>query len=166
MKLLTRAIAIVLLYAACAFLARAVVGPFESVKLAWDRHLSHGTNITFALKWGAVSNTFPNSIDLGTNTTTVFTNLTTGFLYFVVVARTTDGLESDPSNVVAITNYPAQPIRLRMVTNMLQTVRLEGTRNGGTDWQHLADVTNEPAVILGGMRSMMLRAATLKPPLP
>lgn len=146
--------------------AGAVVGPFESVKLAWDRHLSHGTNITFALKWGTVSNTYPNSIDLGTNTTTTFTNLTAGYLYFVVVARTPDGLESDPSNVVALTNYPAQPIRLRMVTNTLQTVRLEGTRNGGTDWQHLADVTNEPAMILGGMRSMMLRASIIKPPLP
>lgn len=144
----------------------AVVGPFESVKLAWDRAASHGTNITFVLRWGAVSNTYPNSIDLGTNTVTVFTNLTAGFLYFVVVARTHDGLESDPSNVLALTNYPAQPIRLRMVTNTLQSVRLEGKRNGGMDWQHLATVTNEPAVILGGMKSMMLRASTIKPPLP
>lgn len=166
MKLFQRAILIVLLYTACALLARAVVGPFESVKLAWDRHLSHGTNISFVLKWGAASNSYPNSIDLGTNTTTVFTNLTAGYLYFVVVARTPDGLESDPSNVVALTNYPAQPIRLRMVTNTLQTVRLEGTRNGGMDWQHLATVTNDAAMILGGMRSMMLRASTLPPPLP
>lgn len=161
-----RAVILILLYVVCALVARAVVGPFESVRLAWDRAASHGTNITFTLKWGAVSNTYPNSIDLGTNTTTVFTNLTAGYLYFVVVARTPDGLESDPSNVVALTNYPAQPIRLRMVTNTLQSVRLEGTRNGGLNWQHLADVTNEPAVILGGVKSMMLRARTQVPPLP
>lgn len=155
-------------------LCRAASGPYESLTLAWDAAPSHGTNISYVLKWGEgldifqenFSGIYPNIFDAGTNTAAVVTNPPSGVLYFVVVARTTSGIESGPSNLLLVTNYPAQPIHLRMTTNTLQTVKLEGTRNGGSDWQHLADVTNEPVVILGGMRSMLLRATTIKPPLP
>jgi hypothetical protein len=155
-----------LLLLSAASLCHAALGPYSSVTLAWDRALTHGTNISYVLKWSTETNVYPNSINLGTNTTTVFTNLTSGLLYFVVTAKTTEGIESDPSNMVAFTNYPAQPIRLRITTNTLQSVKLEGTRNGGLEWQHLATVTNDPVTILGGMKSMLLRASANKPPLP
>lgn len=161
-----KAISLSLFCVVFTMIARASVGPFESVQLAWDRDESHGTNISYVLKWGTVSNAYPNAIDYGTNTTALLTNLTSGFLYFIVVARTLDGLESAPSNLLIITNYPAAPLRLRMTTNTLQSVRLEGTRNGGMDWQHLATVTSDPAMIMGSMRSMMIRASAIVPPLP
>lgn len=156
------AIAIIAFALAC----QAVVGPFETITFAWDRAPSHGTNITFRLKYGTSTNDYPWFIDAGTNTIATVTNPTPGFLYFVVVARTKDGLESDPSNLVNVTNYPAAPLRLRMVTNTPPTVRLEGTLNGGIEWRTLALVTNDPAFLKGAIASMMFRASTNLPALP
>lgn len=144
----------------------AVVGPFSSTTFAWERALSHGTNISYVLKFGTTTNNYTDRLNVGTNLQATVTNLTSGFLYFVVVASTPEGLESEPSNLVSVTNYPASPIRLRMKTNTLETVRLEGTRNNGVEWQHLATITNDPAIIFGSMRSMLIRASTIKPPLP
>lgn len=158
--------AITVLLLCSALIGSAVVGPFETMTFAWDRASSHGTNITFRLKYGTSTNNYPWFIDVGTNTIATVTNATSGYLYFIVVARTHDGLESDPSNLVNVTNYPASPLRLRMVTNTYPTVKLEGTLNGGVEWRTLALVTNEPAFLKGGLASMMLRASTNYPPIP
>lgn len=145
---------------------RAVVGPFETVTFAWDKALSHDSNIVFRLKYGPATNEQPWFIDVGTNTTATVTNPTPGVLYFNVVAVAPGGLESDPSNLVTLTNYPASPIRLRMTTNTPPTVKLEGTMNGGIEWRMLAIVTNDPAMLRGALAAMMFRASTNQPPLP
>jgi hypothetical protein len=138
-----------------------VVPPFTSLTLSWDRAPSHGTNISYVLKWGPQPGATDFSLSVGTNLTALVTNLTSGFLYFQVVARTSDGLESDPSNTVKTTNYPAAPLQLRIRTNTTTGVRLEGTLDGQT-WIYLATVTNDPVQVLMRQR-MMFRTL---PPLP
>jgi len=144
----------------------AVLPPLTSLTLAWDKAPSHGTNISFVLKWGPQLGATNFSLNVGSNLTAVVTNPTTGFLYFHVVARTPDGLESDPSNVVTLTNYPATPVQLRMTTNTTTSLRIEGTVDAN-NWIHLATVerAGAPATIQSASKSMMIRGMRL-PPLP
>ncbi len=141
----------------------AVVGPFETMTFAWEKAPSHGTNIVFRLKYGTSTNSYPWFVDVGTNTMATVTNATSGFLYFIVVARTTDGLESDPSNLVNVTNYPAAPLRLRIETNTTSSVIIEGIMDGITDWKPLAVVTSDPVAIVGARKGMMFRAKVVLP---
>lgn len=157
--------ALTALLLASALICSAVVGPFETITFAWNRAPSHGTNITFRLKYGTSTNDYPWFVDVGTNMLATVSNATPGYLYFIVVARAGE-LESEPSNLVNVTNYPAAPLQLRMVTNTLPTVKLEGTMNGGIEWRTLALVTNDPAYLKGNLASMMFRASTNLPPLP
>lgn len=144
----------------------AVVPPFTSLTLAWDRAPSHGTNITYVLKWGAQTNATNFTLSVGTNLTATVTNPTPGYLYFHVVARTSDGLESEPSNVVIETNYPAKPLQLRVTDNTTSSVRIEGTTDA-QNWIHLATVNrdNAPVTLPSASKGMMLRTVQL-PPLP
>lgn len=141
-------------------------GTFESLTFAWDRAPSHGTNITFRLKYGTDTNQSAEFIDAGTNTTATVTNLTSGVLHFTVVATTEFGLESLPSNWVVVTNYPAAPLQLKLSSYKFPTVKLEGTLNGGMEWRTLALVTNDPVTLKGAVASMLFRATTNLPPAP
>jgi len=145
-------------------MAMAVVPPFTSLKLAWDKAPSHGTNIGYVLKWGSLPGATNFSLFVGTNLTAVVTNPTSGYLYFNVVARTSDGVESDPSNILKETNNPAAPLQLRITTNTTTGLKLEGSVDLQT-WIHLADIVNDPATVAMRQR-MMLRASTNRPPLP
>lgn len=142
----------------------AVIPPFTSITAAWDKASSHGTNITFLLKWGSVPGSTNYHLSVGTNLTATVTNPTSGFLFFHVVARTTEGLESDPSNMIVVTNYPAAPLKLQISTNNTTSLKLEGTVDGST-WILLANITNDP-VVVAMRRNMMFRASTNPPPLP
>jgi hypothetical protein len=142
----------------------AVVPPFTSLSLAWDRAPSHGLEITYALRWGTNMGGTTWSTNVGTKTSITVTNPTSGTLYFSVVARSADGLESNPSNTVTVTNHPADPLRLRIGTNTSTSIKLEGTVDGMT-WIHLANITNDP-VTVAIRKSMMFRASTNQPPLP
>lgn len=144
--------------------ALAVVPPFTTLTLAWDKQSSHGTNTSFVLKWGPQMGATNFFLNVGTNLTAVVTNPTSGFLFFHVVARTQDGLESDPSNTVMATNYPAMPLQLRITTNTTTSLRLEGTVDG-TAWIRLANITKDP-VILAMSQRMLFRTSTNLPPLP
>lgn len=143
----------------------AVVPPLTSLTLTWDKAPSHGTNISYVLKWGPQMGATNFTLSVGTNLTAVVTNPTTGFLYFHVVARTPEGLESEPSNVVSLTNYPAKPVNLRMTTNTTTSLRIEGTTDGNA-WVHLATVTRDgaPATIKSASDVMQFRTAI--PPKP
>jgi hypothetical protein len=142
----------------------AVVPPFSSVTLAWDRAPSHGTNTSVILRWGPTPGSTNFFFNAGTNTTATITNMTAGYLYWTAVARTSDGLESDPSNMVVSTNYPGAPLQLKITTNTSTSIKLEGTSDGHT-WNTLAIITNDP-VLLSMRRNMMFRASTNQPPLP
>jgi hypothetical protein len=142
----------------------AVVPPFTSLTLAWNNTASSGTNIGYVLKWGPLPGATNFNLFVGTNLTAVVTNPTTGFLYFHVVARTSDGIESEPSNTIKETNYPSAPIQLRIRTNTTTSLKLEGSVDGGA-WIHLATITNDP-VWVAMRRNMMLRTSTNLPPVP
>lgn len=145
----------------------AVVPPMTSLTLAWDKAPSHGTNISYVLRWGATNGAVNFQLNVGTNLTAVVTNPTTGFLYFHVIARTPEGLESDPSNVISVTNYPAAPVQLRMTTNTTTSLRVEGTTDGN-NWIHLATVTSKdaPATISATTKQLLIRSKLVVPPLP
>lgn len=167
MSILQRFILILCVLLIWAWSVVAVVPPLASVSLAWDRAASHGPEITYVLKWGKSTNSesedfYNNLINVGTGTTTTLVNLTTGYIYFHVVARTPEGLESDPSNVVSVTNYPAAPLQLRMTTNTTSSLKLEGLIAG--EWKELATVVNDPVVIQQNTRSLLLRAKQVTPP--
>jgi len=146
----------------------AVVPPMTSLTLAWDKAQSHGTNISYVLKWGAQLGATNFTLSVGTNLTAVVTNPTTGFLYFHVVARTPEGLESEPSNTVVQTNYPAQPLRLRVTTNTTSSLRIEGTTDGAATWMHLATVNqdNAPVTISAATKQLLIRTKLVVPPHP
>ena len=143
----------------------AVVPPMTSLTLAWDKASSHGTNISYVLKWGPQVGATNFTLSVGTNLTAVVTNPTTGFLYFHVVARTPEGFESDPSNVVSVTNYPAAPVQLRMTTNTTTSLRIEGTTDGNS-WIHLATVNKDNAPVTIPSASKMMLRTVQRPPLP
>ena len=150
----------------CALLLHA-----QPTRVDWDRHATHNSNTVYALKYGVVGQPLTNRFIAGTNTVSLtLSNGPWGALEFqsVAVAFGTNGtnavsVESDPSNKVTLTNRPAAPLRLRIV-EQTETVQIEGSVNGGATWKTLATVTNEPAVILGSMQSMLFRARTIKPP--
>ncbi len=142
----------------------AVVPPFSSVTVVWDRAPSHGTNTSFILRWGSTPGSTNSQFNAGTNTTATITNMTAGYLYWTAIARTSDGLESDPSNMIVSTNYPGAPLKLQIKTNDSSSLKLEGTVDGHT-WIHLATITNDP-VLIAMRRSMMFRASTNYPPMP
>lgn len=165
MSLRTLTFTIFLLLWAALGTVLAVVPPLTSLTLAWDKAPSHGTNISYVLKWGGLMFPEQYSLSVGTNLTAVVTNPTTGTLYFHVVARTPEGLESDPSNVVSLTNYPAKPVNLMIATNTTTSLRIEGTTDGN-NWIHLATVTRDgaPATIKSASDVMQFRTAI--PPKP
>lgn len=148
--------------------ALAVVPPLTSLTLAWDKAPSHGTNISYVLKWGPQLGATNFTLSVGTNLTAVVTNPTTGFLYFHVVARTPEGLESEPSNTVVQTNYPAKPLQLRVTTNTTSSLRIEGTSDGAETWIHLATVTrdNVPVTISATTKQLLIRSKLVVPPMP
>lgn len=142
----------------------AVVPPFTSLSLAWDRAPTHGPEITYVLRWGTNMGGTTWSTNVGTRTSVTVTNPTSGTLYFSVVARSSDLTESDPSNTAITTNFPATPIQLRITTNTTTSLKLEGSFDGAA-WTHLATITNDPVQVQMRKR-MMLRVSPNLPPLP
>jgi len=163
MNIRALALTILLLLIVALSRALAVVPPLTSLTLAWDKAPSHGTNISYVLKWGAQVGATNFTLSVGNNLTAVVTNPTTGFLYFHVVAVTPEGLESEPSNTVIQTNYPAAPLQLRVTTNTTSSVNLEYLNTDG--WKHLATISFTPYVIEMNRRWATLRTVQL-PPLP
>lgn len=142
-------------------LASALCVSAQPVTLAWDN--TNSARVSYVLKWGVTNNAVTNIVVAGTNATAELTNGPWGRVIIAAVAVSTNGVESNPSNLVTVTNTPSAPLRLR-VTTVPQAVQLEGTFNGGSSWRTLAIVTNEPALILGAMQGMMFRASKIKPP--
>jgi hypothetical protein len=151
-------------------LVSALVVVSQPVRLDFDRATNHTGGITYSLQYWPQAGGTTNRIPLGTNTSLHLTNGPWGILNFnaIATAYNTNGavvtpIDSNPSNGVIATNRPSAPLRLR-VTDEDTSVYIEGTFNGGITWKPLAYVTNEPAVILGSMQHMMLRAKQIKPP--
>ena len=71
-----------------------------SVTLQWDRATSHTNLNAYIVKYGGSSLSHTGSVEVATNATTAtINNLSIGRTYFfVVTARSTAGVESDPSN--------------------------------------------------------------------
>lgn len=91
--------------AACAaaslFILCHVSNQAAGVTLAWDRNSA--TNLAnYALKYGVSSGSYTGQVNVATNlTTATVSNLVQArTYYFVVTARNTSGLESDPSNEI------------------------------------------------------------------
>lgn len=144
--------------------AMAVIPPYTSLSLTWNRAPSNGPEINYVLRWGTNVGGAIWSTNVGTRTSVTVTNPTSGTLYFSVVARSPDGIESDPSNTVTITNFPAAPLQLRISTNTTTSLKLEGTLDGQA-WINLATITNDPVIVQMRQR-MLFRASTNLPPIP
>lgn len=170
MSLRTLTFTIFLLLWAALGTALAVVPPYTSLALGWDKHASHDTNISYVLKWGNTNGSAQFSTNVGHKFTAIVTNPTPGILYFHVVAVTPDGIESLPSNVVVETNHPAAPLRLILDRTNATTssIRIEGTTDGAATWIHLATVTSEnaPAIIQSATKQLLIRSKLVVPPLP
>lgn len=96
----------------------------QDVTLAWDRATSHGPDITFDLLWGRVTGAYTERGDAGTNLTYTVRGLTPGVTnYFAVIAKTPDGVMSDPSNEVQYALPLTAPL-LSIERTLLSTVVL------------------------------------------
>ena len=96
----------------------------QSVTLAWDRHESHGPEITFDLLWGLASRSYTERADAGTNLIYTVRNVPPGVTnYFAVIAKTPEGLMSDYSDEVHYAAPVAGP-ELSIQRTLLSTVIL------------------------------------------
>ena len=78
MNIRTLTFTIFLLLWAALGTALAVVPPYTSLPLAWDKAPSHGTNISFVLKWGHTNGSTEFSTNVGHKFTAIVTNPTPG----------------------------------------------------------------------------------------
>jgi hypothetical protein len=74
-----------------------------SVKLSWNA--STGTDVSgYQIRYGQVSGSYPQTVDVGNTTSTIIANLNNGTTYyFVVVAYNSATVTSPPSNEVSYT---------------------------------------------------------------
>lgn len=92
-------------------------GGGAAVVVEWDPSTTPG--VAYRLHWGPTANgPYPNTVD-ATNTTAAM-RLEVGTWYAVVTAHR-DGLESGPSNEIAVTITPAPAGRLRVVSITVTT---------------------------------------------
>ena len=107
------------------------------ITLAWNA--SPSSNVTsYVLYWGTNNNEWFHSMNVGPALTATV-DLPSGTWFFVVTARNSDGLESDPSNPVWTTlgtNRVAAP-GLKGVTT---TSQLEAAPNVDGPWLPLLDL--------------------------
>lgn len=100
----------------------------NSVTLAWDRHETHGPEITFQVLWGRESRNYTESGDAGTNLTYRVRDLPSGVTnYFAAVAKDPySGLVSDYSNeviYVAPRLGPELTIQKTLLSSVVLTVK-------------------------------------------
>src|SRR6185503_1751746 len=116
----------------------------SSAKVDWDA--SPSPNITaYTVRYGTASGSYPISQGAGTALTATVTNLTVGTrYYFVVTARNSSGLESDPSSEVSYTPSASSPTNAPPLLDAIsdrtvnedagqQTVSLTGIGAGAGD---------------------------------
>lgn len=152
-----RAIIILLAFAASALMLRLVHRAHSADSLTFTR--STTPNVTHILRWGVGTQVYTASMNLGSTVNIVaLTNGPWGPLYYVVVALSTNMIESDPSNELLATNRPAAPLLLRMVP-AADVIRLEATLDGGNIWKPVAIITNIP-VIIPAVTSQLFRASS------
>jgi fibronectin type III domain protein/lipoprotein-associated protein len=124
----------------------------SSVTLAWNA--SVGPNVTsYSLRHGTVPGSYPTVINAGNALTATVTNLTAGTTYyFVVTARNSSGIDSDPSNEATYTApgtpAPNLPPTLNAPGNVTvsedatqQTVNLSGIGSGAANESQTLTVT-------------------------
>jgi hypothetical protein len=135
--------------------------------LAWDA--SATSNVTYRLRWATNSaGNEAGTLVLGTNTTVALTNGPWGRFYFDVIAATTNGIESLPSNELLATNRPAAPLQLRLLPPA-DALLLQSTADPRAGWKTIAVITstNRPLILAQVERqSFRVIATNLPPPLP
>jgi hypothetical protein len=84
----------------------------DSVTLIWDRAASHGSNITYEIRYGTTSGIYEKALPAGQNTTLRIDNLIPGTTYYFAAfaVNTESFLYSDPSNEVPYTVPVTLPV--------------------------------------------------------
>ena len=146
---------IVLIFAVLAMVwfGGSLTRPADSI--TFDRSAS--SNVTHVLRWGAGTQIYSGSQDLGTNNLVAMSDGPWGRFFFVVAAVSSNQVESLPSNELLHTNRPDMPLMLRLVPRTNRVVELETSFDGGVNWQHL---TNLPML---AVTSQLFRASQSPP---
>lgn len=134
-------------------LAIALPAMAAPVQFAWEASPDAGCSNT--VLWGRTG-ALTNRIAVGTNQMATLTNAPGGVLSACVVA-TLDGIDSEPSNVVAWTNAPAAPARFRLIQS------LQSAASPGGPWQEVG--TLQSLAVPAGA-SQFFRSSVLIQPLP
>ena len=89
----------------------------SNVSLAWDRAVSHTNIAAFVLYVGSKSGVYNTNFFVSpSNTTFTVSNLSGSVFFFVVTAKSTNGLESDYSNEINFDlRKPEPPAGLRTI---------------------------------------------------
>lgn len=114
---------------------QAAPAPF-SLTLAWDPVTAGPAVDGYAVYYGPASKYYTNRVDAGSVTKATLPNVPRSLSYYVVRSYTANGLESEPSNEIAL------PVP---VTNVYTVSVLIETSTDGIAW---AGFTNLPALSL------------------
>jgi hypothetical protein len=125
----------------------------QGVTLFWDRAASHTNLSAYVVNYGVTSGSYTGQVSVAASqTSATVNNLTPGLTYyFVVTAKDTSNVESDPSNQISYTvpavnaNTPPTlnaPANLTIARNAgLQTVNLSGITSGAANEVQTLTVT-------------------------
>jgi hypothetical protein len=94
----------------------------QSISLAWNPSTSPGV-VGYMVYYGTGATNFDNSMDVGTNTSATMTGLQPGTTNdFEVVAYSTNGVESPPSNLIEYRVPPTTPPTTPTTTPTVETI--------------------------------------------
>ena len=140
-------------FLAFAFLSSAL-HQAQGVTLLWNRAASHTNLSAFVVKYGVTSGSYTGQVSVaGSQTSATLNALTPGLTYyFVVTAKNTSNVESDPSNQISYT-VPAvntnAPPTLNPISSLsvaedagLQTISLTGISPGAVNEPQTVTVTS------------------------
>ena len=126
----------------------------QGVTLAWNRAASHTNLSAYVVKYGVTSGSYTGQVSVaGSQTSATVNTLTPGLTYyFVVTAKNTSNVESDPSNQISYT-VPAvktnAPPTLNPIGGLtvaedagLQTISLTGISPGAVNEPQTVTVTS------------------------
>jgi hypothetical protein len=125
----------------------------QGATFAWDRAASHTNLSAFVLKYGITSGSYTGAVSVaGTETSATVNNLIPGLTYyFVVTAKNTSNVESDPSNQISYTVPGVStnlPPTLNPINNLtviedagLQTITFTGVSPGAVSESQTVTVT-------------------------
>jgi len=126
----------------------------QGVTLLWDRAASHTNLSAYVVKYGVTSGSYTGQMSVvASQTSATVNNLTPGLTYyFVVTAKDTSNVESDPSNQISYT-VPAvnanAPPTLNPISSLtvaedagLQTISLTGISPGAANEPQTVTVTS------------------------